>query len=187
MVDDSPDDARIVALIASGDRGALGSLYDRYASLLMAVSMKILRSKREAEDLVHDVFLEIWQRAGDFDPRRGSVKVWLLVRMRSRCLDRVRSVGYARVAPMGERSEELLGAIAARGDVAAESTRLRGALIDLPDSQREVLYLGYFEGLTSSEIAERLDIPVGTVKSRVAAALGKLRKALGGAPEGVQS
>ncbi|MEZ4266480.1 MAG: sigma-70 family RNA polymerase sigma factor [Myxococcota bacterium] len=184
MADDLSDDARIIALIAAGDRGALGALYDRYASLLMAVSLKMLRVRREAEDLVHDVFLEVWQRAGDFDPRRGSVKVWLLVRMRSRCLDRVRSVAYSRVSPMGDRSEELLGSVAASGEIAAEESRLREALRELPDAQSEVLYLGYFEGLSSTEIAERLEIPVGTVKSRVAAALSKLREALGGAGAG---
>jgi RNA polymerase sigma-70 factor (ECF subfamily) len=179
MADHTSDDTRIVARIASGDREALGALYDRYASLLLAVSLKMLRARREAEDLVHDVFVEVWQRAGDFDPRRGSVKVWLLVRMRSRCLDRVRSAGYARVSSIGDREEELLGGSSANGESAAEHSQVRDALRELPESQRAVLYLGYFEGLSSVEIAARLEIPVGTVKSRVATALSKLRATLG--------
>ncbi len=187
MADDRSDDTRLIALIAAGDRAALGLLYDRYASVLMAVSLKMMGARREAEDLVHDVFLEVWQRAGDFDPRRGSVKVWLLVRMRSRCLDRLRSAGYARVSSIGERGDELLGSIAAGGESAADERRLREALRALPESQREVLYLGYFEGMSSTEIADALEIPVGTVKSRVAAALSKLREALGGAGAGERS
>jgi len=170
-------DAELVAAIAAGDRKALAALYQRFASSLMAVGQRILGDRREAEDLLHDVFLEVWRQAGQFDPARGTVRAWLLMRMRSRSLDRRKSAGFSRVVSLEERQEE----VRATGDDALASDRnaLRRALAELPEEQRVVLELGYFEGLSSTEIAVRVAAPVGTVKSRVAAALAKLRQGLG--------
>lgn len=174
-----PDEPDIVVLrrLAKGDRSALGVLYDRYASLLLALGLRILRVRREAEDVLHDVFLELWRHAGDYAPERGSVRSWMLLRMRSRCLDRVRSHGFSRVVALeGDTARQSTPELYERG---LDGARARALLDRLPDSQREVLALGYLEGLSFSEIAHRLDIPLGTVKSRVAAAMQTLRSALG--------
>lgn len=171
------DDALIVQ-VARGDRSALSALYDRHVGVMSALATRILGDARDAEDLIHDVFVEVWQRAGDFDPSRGSVKTWLLVRVRSRCLDRKKSPAVKRRRAMP--ADDALGADTRdHAEASLDGQRLRAALDTLPPDQRGVLVLGYFEGLSSSEIAERLDIPIGTVKSRVSAAMSKLRERLG--------
>ena len=168
-----------IVRVVRGDTAALGSLYDRHAPQMLAVATRILRSPREAEDLVHDVFVEVWKRAGDYDPRRGSVRGWLLLRVRSRSLDRVRSAGWSRGRSLVEERDG--GSVDADDTEGATDHRaVRRALSELPEEQRTVLMLGYFEGLSSSEIATRTGVPIGTVKSRVAAAMTKLRSAMGG-------
>lgn len=175
-----PDETDIVVLrrLASGDQSALGVLYDRHAPLLLALGLRIVRVRREAEDVLHDVFLELWQHAGDYEPQRGSVKSWMLLRMRSRCLDRVRSHGFSRVVALdGEPMHS--HDCAAPNEHQMDGARAKVLLDRLPPAQREVLALGYFQGLSFSEIANALDIPVGTVKSRASAAMQTLRKELG--------
>ncbi|MCB9732720.1 MAG: sigma-70 family RNA polymerase sigma factor [Deltaproteobacteria bacterium] len=179
------DDARDVSLAARGERGGLAALYDRHAGVMLAIGLRILRSQREAEDLLHDVFVEVWHHVGDYDPRRGTVRTWLLLRMRSRCLDRVRSAGFSRGESLDAREERGLpgrdGVSEQETDVegAPDRARVKAALAELPDTLREVLELGYFRGFSSSEIGEALGIPTGTVKSRVRVALERLRAALG--------
>lgn len=165
--------------MASGDSDALGDLHDRYAGTLLATAIRILGSRREAEDLVHDVLMEVWQKSADYDPERGSVRTWILIRLRSRALDRCRRAGRFRVETLEERDLDDLGL--AGGDDPGHSLdheRVRRALHELPPAQRQVLELAYFEGLSATEIAERLAVPVGTVKSRTASGLAKLRAAL---------
>jgi RNA polymerase sigma-70 factor (ECF subfamily) len=171
-------DQTLVRAIAAGDTRALAALYDRHAPLMLALSRRIVLGKPEAEDIVHDVFLEAWRRAADYDENRGSVKAWLLLRTRSRAIDFRKSAGVSRAVSMGDG--DWLGALAdpRSGDEAPDRTRLRQLLTALNEDQREVLLLGYFEGLSSSEIAARVGVPIGTVKSRVAAALAALRQAL---------
>jgi RNA polymerase sigma-70 factor (ECF subfamily) len=166
-----------MSAVAAGDRAALAELYDRYAGALLGLGIRVLRDRREAEDVVHDVFLEVWRQAHRFDDGRGSVRAWMLLTMRSRALDRRRSHGYARSRPLLDDG---------RAAPASESpamvidrARVIGALERLGEAQRAVLVLGYFEGLSSSEIAERLSLPIGTVKSRVASAIRALRDGLG--------
>jgi len=167
-------DREDILALAEGDRAALGRLYDRHAPTLLAIAQRILKNQRESEDLLHDVFVEVWRRAGDYDPSRGSVGTWLRLRTRSRALDRVRSARIARAEPLEQRVDKRASN---PGDVerSADHHHLHTALVALPEEQREVLLLGYFEGLSSSEISERVGIPIGTVKSRVAAAMTKLR------------
>ena len=171
------EDIDVLRSLAAGDKGALGVLYDRHAGIMLALGVRIIGVRREAEDLLHDVFLEAWQHAGDYDPRRGSVKTWLLLRMRSRCLDRVRSHGFSRVETLS--TEPARQGVAERAERRLDGARARALLESLPVAQREVLELGYFEGLSFSEIATQLNIPIGTVKSRVSAAMAKLREDLG--------
>ncbi|HET7543742.1 MAG TPA: sigma-70 family RNA polymerase sigma factor [Polyangiaceae bacterium] len=179
----SDSDEALVRAIANGDAHALAALYDRHAPFMLALARRIVRGKSEAEDLVHDVFLEAWRRAADYDPQRGSVKAWLLLRTRSRAIDLRKSAGFSRTVPTGDGEflARLADPSAAESD-APDRARLRQLLPALTDEQQEVLFLGYFEGLSSSEIATRIGIPIGTVKSRVAAALGALRLALADQP-----
>jgi RNA polymerase sigma-70 factor (ECF subfamily) len=173
-----PDpDVETVRAVARGDRAALAILYDRYSPIMFALALRIVRERREAEDLLHDVFLEVWRTAKDYDPDRGRVRTWLTIRMRSRALDLQKSARVSR--NVGDDS--VLDRVASDTDIAdsPDRARVRKALGDLPPEQRQVLELGYFEGLSCSEIAEKLGTPIGTVKSRVAAALGKLRQYLG--------
>jgi RNA polymerase sigma-70 factor (ECF subfamily) len=172
-----PDDAEdevLVAAMAAGDRAALATLYERHASLLLGLALRIVRERREAEDLLHDVFLEAWRTAKDFDPKRGRVRTWLAIRMRSRALDLQKSARVSRNT--GDGGLELL---VDEADAASpDHGRVRRALAELATDQRRVLELAYFEGLSCTEIAERVAIPVGTVKSRIAAGLDRLRSGL---------
>jgi len=171
---DDAEDEVLVAAMAAGDRAALATLYERHGSLLLGLALRIVREKREAEDLLHDVFLEAWRTAKDFDPKRGRVRTWLAIRMRSRALDVQKSARVSRNT--GDGGLELL---VDQADAASpDHGRVRSALAELSADQRRVLELAYFEGLSCTEIAERIAIPVGTVKSRIAAGLDRLRSGL---------
>lgn len=167
-------DVGLVTAIADGDRGALAALYARHGALLLGLALRIVRERREAEDLLHDVFLEVWRAAKDFDPNRGRVRTWLAVRMRSRALDHQKSARVARNA--GDAGLEAI--VDEREGSSPDHARVRAALAELTGEQRRCLELAYFEGLSCSEIAERIDVPLGTVKSRIAAGLGRLREKL---------
>ncbi len=170
---ESPSDVELMRGVARGDRDALAGLYDRHAGLLTAIGHRILHSRREAEDVTHDVFLEVWRRAGTYDPAKASVKTWLVLIMRCRALDRRKSAHFALTGPL---LDDARASEASEGpDALLDRGRVAAALDILTPPQREVLVLGYFEGLSSAEIAERLRVPLGTVKSRVAGALRALR------------
>jgi RNA polymerase sigma-70 factor (ECF subfamily) len=173
LPDDAEDEALVTAM-AAGDRGALATLYERHAPLLLGLALKIVRERREAEDLLHDVFLEAWRSAKDFDPRRGRVRTWLAIRMRSRALDLQKSARVARNT--GDGGLDLL--VDESEGVSPDHRRVRSALAELGQDQRRVLELAYFEGLSCSEIAKRVAVPVGTVKSRIASGLARLRSGL---------
>lgn len=176
MVDVDAEDAALVAAMAAGDRSALAALYERHGSLLLGLALKIVRERREAEDLLHDVFLEAWRSAKDFDPKRGRVRTWLAIRMRSRALDLQKSARVSRNA--GDAGLEVVPDESARQT--PDHGRVRAALTGLGEDQRRVVELAYFEGLSCSEISEKIKIPIGTVKSRLAAALCRLRESIGG-------
>jgi RNA polymerase sigma-70 factor (ECF subfamily) len=174
------DDVALIEAMAGGDRTALAGLYDRHASTLLALALRILRNRGEAEDLLHDVFLEVWRAAKDYDTSRGRVRTWLVIRMRSRALDVVKS---ARVARRTD-DDTVVAQVVATDDPSAstDQARVRAALGEVPADQRAVLELAYFEGLSCSEIADKLAVPIGTVKSRLAAGLSKLRLTLAPPP-----
>jgi RNA polymerase sigma-70 factor (ECF subfamily) len=172
------EDAELVAALVRGDRSAMATLYDRHASLLMALAVRMLQDRAAAEELLHDVFLEAWHHARDYDVSRGTVRAWLLTRTRSRALDRrAARARQARVAEQAalERGDERSG----DGAAALDAERVRREMASLPAELIVVLELAYFEGLSSTEIAARLEIPTGTVKSRMARALATLREQLG--------
>lgn len=172
-----PVDLQLVRRMAAGDSEALGQLYDRHAELLLAIGVRILGERQSAEDLVHDVMMEAWRKAGDYDPSRSSVRGWLVLRCRSRALDRRQALPRARWVPLDEATPQ---ALVSPPPAAGEDTdRVRAALDGLPEPQRQVLELVFWAGLSAPEIAARLDTPVGTVKSRVRLGLTTLRGALG--------
>jgi RNA polymerase sigma-70 factor (ECF subfamily) len=171
-------DAELVRAMAAGDRQGLAALYDRHGSCLLAAARRFLGSLAAAEDLVHDVLLEAWRRADTFDPSRGSARTWLLVRLRSRALDRLRRRQRGQSALHALASAPAPEAVAADPQRRSEHAEIRRALAALPPSHRQVLDLAYFGGLSMAEIAAAMEIPLGTVKSRTASALGKLRRAL---------
>lgn len=162
--------------LCDGNHEALGRLYDRHAPVMLAVGERILGSRREAEDLLHDVFVEIWEKAGDYDPERGKVSTWMRLRMRSRALDRIRSASRRERAT--EITDRLMGTVDAPRQAAGDRKNLEEALAELPEDQSTVIMLSYFGGMSASEIAERVGVPIGTVKSRAAAGMQKLRRAL---------
>ena len=171
--------AELIQKMAGGDRAAFAAFYDRYAPLVYPLIVRIVRGQAEAADVVQEVFWETWRTAGSYDPARGTPEAWLLTRARTRAIDRVRSirrrsetfVDSAEPAPVA-RSE----APAAEAAVRAEGRGvLRSALGQLPEAQQEVIALAYYEGLTQTEIAQRLKQPLGTVKTRIRLALERLR------------
>lgn len=169
------DDVALIREAARGEVDAISCIYDRFAGLLLTMAEKILGDRAMGEDLVHDVFLEVWRHASTFDPARGSVRTWILVRLRSRALDRLRSAKTRREVATDDHEPNLAVDEAEDPALAPDRRAVRHALAELPPEQREVIELAYFQGLTSSEIAERMGSPLGTVKSRTAAGLAKLR------------
>ena len=169
-----PSDEALVAQMADGNSAALSSLYARHAPKLLGLLVSMLGGKAEAEDLLHDVFLEAWRHAADYAPERGSVRAWLTTRTRSRALDKIKSAARRRSVPTEHAPEPSVPA-----PVFDDHRRLQETLLEMPENQREVLLLAYFEDLSASEIALRLGLPVGTVKSRTRAALTTLRDILG--------
>ena len=166
--------------MARGDSAALALLYDRYSGSMLALAQRIVGRGAEAEDVIHDVFLEAWRHAADYDQARGSVKSWLLLRTRSRSLDVQKSARVSKhVSGLDDAWLAELGDPSRDTAAFADQARIRQVLVALPPEQREVLWLGYFEGLSSSEMAERVGVPLGTVKSRIRLAFRHLHAILG--------
>ena len=168
--------------MAGGDEQALSALYDRYRLILFGLILRILHSQQEAEDVLQEVFLQVWRRASDFDEARGRPFTWLVTLARSRAIDRLRSLG-SRDRTALEAARNTPESISNAADDAVRSEQgeiVRRALAELPEEQRRTLLLAYFEGLTQSEIAERLNTPLGTVKTRMRSGMIKLRELLSG-------
>ncbi len=174
---ESETDRSLLEAAKSGNRAALAQLYDHHAPYMLGLARLILQDRSNAEDLVHDVFIEAWRRADTYQPDRGSVRTWLLVRVRSRAIDRARMLATARKYAMVQSdTEEEVSSVGDDPSRIHDRFQVCRGLMSLSETQRIVVALGYFEGLTCKEIAERCDIPIGTVKSRLAAALAKLRE-----------
>lgn len=171
----SPIDA-LLDRLAAGDHAALGEVYDRYAGLVNGLALRILRNTAEAEEVIQEVFLQIWRQAVRFDPARGSAEAWICTIARTRALDRLRR--------RTSRREESVEAIPGASDTpkTVEAIAVHKALDTLSADQRTALELAYFEGLTQSEIAARLGEPLGTVKTRIRTAMIRLRDVLGPTP-----
>ena len=180
-------DLDLVRRMASGDESAIAALYDRYGSVLYAVAYRIVGQKADAEEVVMEAFAQVWRDASRFEASRGSVAAWLTMISRSRALDHIRS----------RDRRERLNTSAAREDQAQTPTmgswgtdpgyqveqterqkRVAEAMASLSPVQRQAIELAYYDGLSQSEIAERLNEPLGTVKTRVRLGMMKLREAL---------
>ena len=173
---DQAADSALVASVTAGDKQALGALYDRHAARLRRVAIGVLGSTRDAEDVVHDVFLEFWQNSVTYDPRKSYLSCWLRRRTRSRAIDRRRASTVRRSYWHREIGEA--EPIAEESMVDGEKSVAPEHLASLPPSQREVIVLMYWRGHTCQELAAELGVPLGTVKSRLSAGLRKLRRTL---------
>ena len=178
-------DVELLKAVARGDEQALAQLYDSYRLILFGLLVRILNSREEAEDVLQEVFLQVWRRARDFDETRGKPFTWLVTLARSRAIDRLRSLGARdRVAQASVREAAEEVSDAARDTFRSEQRALvTSALSQLPEEQKRPLVLAYFEGLTQSEIAAKLGAPLGTVKTRMRAGMIKLRELLTGKNE----
>ena len=178
------DDEALVRRMADGDDQALGVLYDRWQAVVNGVVSRMLRQPDDVEDVVEEAFWQAWRQAARFDRSRGAVQTWLLTIARSRALDRVRALRRRREEPLEGDDGQVVVQQAAESDpgLDAEASERRrivaAALSGLPAEQREALELGYFGGLSQTEIAERTGQPLGTVKTRMRLALQKLRSQL---------
>lgn len=176
---EEPSDEAILSRVAGGDRDAFGDLFTRYAPKVKSYLMRLGARAPVAEDLAQDVLISVWRRAASFDPAKGKPSTWVFVIARNAWIDRLRrekiELAYNTENPPSEVSEdEAPDAVAARAD---EAARVADALACLPDEQRQVVLMSFFEERPHSEIAERLALPLGTVKSRLRLALIKLRAA----------
>ena len=178
-------DAQLLLRVGQGDKVAFGELYDRFSGPLFGAAMHILRDQEEAQDVVHDIFVTVWEKAATFETSRGSAFSWAVTLTRNRAIDRVRmrrrraellaesspsDLGYGdgTEAPTGEQN-------AAAGD---DARAVRAAVSALPVEQRRALELAFFGGLTQEEIARKLSEPLGTVKARIRRGLIKLRDSI---------
>lgn len=173
------DDA-LMTHIASGDQRAFGELYDRYASRVLGLAIRLIVDRALAEEVAQEVFLEIWQKASRFDPARGALASWVLMLTRMRAVSRIRSEDAARRRTMEVGARELeddVDVVAEAVDAAEMSREVQAALAAVTDVQREALVL-YSSGRSYREMSETLGVPVGTMKTRVHDGLKRMRVAL---------
>lgn len=179
------EDAQLVARMAQGDKQAFAEIYDRFSRPLYATALRVVSDATEAQDVVHDVFVTLWEKASTFQSERGTAFGWAVTLVRNRAIDRVRmrrrrneiladsapaDLGYDENAPGSGADEN-----AALGD---QAQAVRAAVASLPLEQKHALELAFFSGLTQQQIAERLREPLGTVKARIRRGLLKLRDSL---------
>ncbi len=169
-------DPALLAGVQRGEEQAIASLYDRYAKLVYSVALRVLRDPAAAEDVLQEIFLQVWRKPEGFSATRGSLGGWLAVVARNRSID------FLRRRRPTESVEEVM--LAAPCNLGAESERhlmmekARGLIAALPREQRKTLEMAFFDGLTHTEIAEMTGEPLGTVKTRIRSALLALRKGL---------
>jgi RNA polymerase sigma-70 factor (ECF subfamily) len=179
------DEASLLQRIVQQDQAALAELYDRYAQILYAVAFKSLGSAQESEEVVLDVFSQVWRTATQYDHSRSRVDTWLFMIARSRTLDRLRrlqrstkiavaSVDAVKNQPTPLSDDPIEGVL-----LSERRVHVLTAIAQLPEEQRQVIELAYYKGLTHSEIAAQLGLSLGTVKTRIRLGLSKLRNALG--------
>ena len=173
-----PPDLATVTAMRSGDQSALAELYDRYSSVVYAVALRVLGDSGAAEDVLQEVFLQLWRNPGAFDAARGSLGAWLAVITRNRSIDALR-----RRRPETDIEDVIVSVapdLAAAADRSRAAEKVRGVLGSMPVPQRTALEMAYFEGMSHSEIASKTGEPLGTIKTRIRSGLLALRKAFQG-------
>ncbi len=175
------DEIELLRRVAEGDREAFARLYDQFAGILFATALKILRDAKEAEDVLQDVFLQIWDKAKNYDPNLGNPITWTLTLTRHKAIDRLRST-QRRYKLVEDATPELSQSQSQSSDAfnADQNLILRTAVKSLPTDQRQAIELAFFGGQTQDEISKNLQQPLGTIKARIRRGLMKLRDSLEG-------
>ena len=177
----SANAANLIQRVAKQDREAFSQLYDQSAALVFSIAMRMLKVRSDAEDLLQEVFVQVWRQAENYSEDRGSPEAWMINIARSRAIDRIRSIRRRERSflltddPASVRSSENVESTVAQSET---KLTMNSALAKLPETQRKVLELAYFDGLTQTEIAERLAEPLGTVKTRIRSGIQRLREML---------
>jgi RNA polymerase sigma-70 factor (ECF subfamily) len=165
---DSASAIRLIQQVAQQDRDAFGQLYDRFSTLVFTLAMRMLKARSDAEDLLHEVFVQVWRQAESYSGKRGSPEAWIINIAWSRAIDKIRSI------------RRMKRSLVSTDDPPRAESQVRmttnSALANLPEAQREVLELAYLDGLTQTEIAEGLAEPLGTVKTRMRSGIQRLRE-----------
>src|SRR5215475_6769870 len=176
---DPTTDVHLIQRVANQDRDAFSQLYERFSTLVFTLARRMLNTRSEAEDLLQEVFVQVWRQARSYGAERGSLEVWIINIARSRAIDKIRSIrrmGRSFVladAPRQAQLGETIESWTARFEV---PMTMNGALANLPETQRKVLELAYLDGMTQTEIADRLAIPLGTIRARMCAGIQRLRE-----------
>jgi RNA polymerase sigma-70 factor (ECF subfamily) len=184
-IPDQDQDTELLRQIAAGDRDAFASFYDRHSTLMYSVAVRVLNDTTEAQDVLQETCLQIWEKAANFDPKLGKASSWAATMTRNKAIDRIRA-SQRRSRLNDEAGAEL--AIAAETDITVNESvhghdkakAIHSAIVELPAEQRRAIELAYFSGLTQNEISEQLHEPLGTVKARIRRGLLKLRDQLEG-------
>lgn len=169
-------DAELLQRIRRGDEGAMAELYDRFSAVVFSAALRVLSEASQAEDVLQEVFLQLWRNPSAFDANRGSLAAWLAVIARHRAIDHLR-----RRRPETDFEEVVLSVDPGLDNQAVRSeaiSRIRGVMESMSDEQRSAVEMAFFEGLTHTEIAEKTGEPLGTIKTRIRSALIAIRKAL---------
>ena len=181
------EEKALMRRISIGDEVAFEALYDRYSRLLYSILLSVVKHPAEAQDMLQELFLHIWNQAKNFDAGRGNVYSWLVTMTRNRSIDRIRSKSFRERQQESSNDEAMM--LIPDGDISPldsislteDRNRIHEALAQIPAEQRDALMLAYFQGYTQSEIAELLETPLGTIKTRMRQGLIKLSSLLSGA------
>jgi RNA polymerase sigma-70 factor (ECF subfamily) len=171
-----PPDLTLVTAIRTGDQGAMAALYDRYSSIVYAVALRVLQDTAAAEDVLQDIFMQLWRNPGAFDASRGNMAAWLAVIARHRAIDALR-----RRKPEEDFENVIVSVepdLASDADRSRAMAKVRAAFESMAPPQRSALEMAYFEGLTHAEIAQKTGEPLRTIKTRIRTGLLSLRKVL---------
>ena len=182
MAADSNIAVQLIQRAAAQDREAFSQLYDRFSSLVFSLAMRMLRAPSDAEDLLQEVFVQVWRQAANYSQERGSPEAWIINIARSRAIDKLRAIRRRDKSfvltddPAAAESPDNVESTVGESEA---KLAMNSALANLPEAQRRVLELAYFSGLSQTEIAEHLAEPLGTVKTRMRSAIQRLRGMLG--------
>ena len=182
MASDAVSVIQLIQQTAKQDREAFSELYDRYSSLVFTLAMRMLRGRDDAEDLLQEIFVQVWRQAANYSQERGSPEAWIINITRSRAIDKLRAIRRMEKSfvltedPARAESTENVESNVAESEA---KLAMNSALANLSQAQRRVLELAYFDGLSQTEIADRLKEPLGTVKTRMRAGIQRLREIFG--------